>query len=117
MERKARRHLLEPAGGKRRQARLAAALAKTPMRLAVLSRCLQRLLVEPLVEALIIKSPARRRELLTEGARVCRHAMRLRRLAIPPQFDDGKVVLPIGLNHGLKTQVAIVLATVLGELL
>src|SRR5262245_8456008 len=45
-----------------------------------------------------------------------RHAVRFRGLAIAPEFNDREVVLAVGLDHGLKAQVAVVLASVLGKL-
>src|SRR5262249_54454515 len=72
--------------------------------------------VQGLIEPLIVEGAARGCELLAVSARMRRHAVRFRSLAITPEFDDREMVLTVGLHHGLKAQIAAVLASVFGEL-
>ena len=76
----------------------------------------RRASIERLIEALVVKSAARGCELLTVAAGMGRHAVRFGGLAIAPEFDDGEMVLAVGLDHRLKTQVALILAAIIGEL-
>src|SRR5262249_60008874 len=73
--------------------------------------------IEDAVEALVIERPAGWSELFAKAACVRRHAVCLGGLTVAPKFDEREVVLPVGLRCGLKAKVAVILATVLGQLL
>src|SRR5262249_58154050 len=49
------------------------------------------------VQALVVERAAHRRELVTEGAHVLRHGVRVERLAVLPHLDHGEMVGPIAL--------------------
>src|SRR5262245_47167491 len=80
------------------------------------SRLAASLSVQGLIETLIVEGAARGCELLAVSARMRRHAVCFCSLAITPELDDREMVLAVGLHHGLKTQIAVVLTAILGEL-
>src|SRR5262249_7795055 len=73
--------------------------------------------IEDVVKPLVIECTAGGPELFAKAACMCCHAMRLRGLAVAPQFDDSEVVLPIDLSYHLKAMVAAIPPAVLRKLL
>src|SRR5262249_11014296 len=73
--------------------------------------------IEDVVAPFIVEGTAGGPELLAKGACMCCHAVHIGGLAVAPQFDDRKVVLPIDLSYGLKATVTADTPAVLRKLL
>src|SRR2546425_4458562 len=74
-------------------------------------------LVDRLEHPLVVERARHRSELVAELTRRLPHRVRLHRLRVLPDLDDGEMVGPVGLLHDLEAHVARVLAAVVTELL